>query len=238
MDNALSRGAEDRLAYERSKASNARMLCEGVPELILQWARQEGKAQKQRRRQVLFFHWCPNAWNPHPSSMMHNYNVSAMCAGGPEVCPLGSCLPFPSSNPVPPSTCAVPHVLHARVSRQCHRSSTIGQALLQAVIMSRSELCTPHTGAEDRDKNENERATSPQFLACNCCGEGGGFIVLPLHWASSFSFLIGSPSPPFGPSAEASPGPVDGCLRDAIDPAYCKWAGSWTIPGKDAPGQA
>ena len=36
MDNTLSWGAEDMLAYERSKASNARMLPEGMPELIFQ----------------------------------------------------------------------------------------------------------------------------------------------------------------------------------------------------------
>ena len=54
MDNALSCGAEDRLAYERSKAINATMLREGVPELILQWARQEGKAQKQQALKTFF----------------------------------------------------------------------------------------------------------------------------------------------------------------------------------------
>ena len=47
MDNALSWGAKDRLAYERSKASSARMMRERVPQLTFQWARQEGSAQKQ-----------------------------------------------------------------------------------------------------------------------------------------------------------------------------------------------
>ena len=44
LDNALSWGAEDKLAYERSKASSARRMREGVPQLTFQWARQEGMA--------------------------------------------------------------------------------------------------------------------------------------------------------------------------------------------------
>ena len=45
---------------------------------------------------------------------------------------LPRCMPtIPRIEPHPPiHTCAVPHVLHAGVSRQCHSSGTMGQALL------------------------------------------------------------------------------------------------------------
>ena len=67
MDNALSWDAEDRVAYERSKASNAGMLRDGVPELIFQWARQEGMAQKQQALKIGFvFSLVPQCMGPTP----------------------------------------------------------------------------------------------------------------------------------------------------------------------------
>ena len=65
MDNAPSWGAEARLAYKSSKASNATMLREGVPELIFQWARQEGMAQKQQALKTGFvFSLVPQCMGP------------------------------------------------------------------------------------------------------------------------------------------------------------------------------
>ena len=67
MDNALSWGAEDRLAYKRSKASSARRMREGVPKLTFQWARQEGMAQNQQALKTGFvFSLVPQCMGPTP----------------------------------------------------------------------------------------------------------------------------------------------------------------------------
>ena len=62
-------------------------------------------------------------------------------------------------------------------------------------------------------------ATSPQLFRV-----GGGVSGSRVHGGSFSSFSIGSHVPPSRLSAKANQGPENGCLANAIDLAWCKWA--------------
>ena len=81
MDNALSWGAEDRLAYGLCVKECPSRSSSG-------WARQQqgsrGTTSTGGEDRFCFFNGAPmHGIDPHPSSMMHNNNLSARWAGGP-----------------------------------------------------------------------------------------------------------------------------------------------------------
>ena len=131
-----------------------RMIGEGVPELMFEWlakATRRIMAQKQQVPKTGFVvSLVPQCMGPTPQFD----DVSAMCAGGPKVCPLGSCPPFPGSNLIPPSPRVHSHMYYTQVFQDSATAlaPSARRCCKRAVIMSRSELCTPHTGAKDNQQ--------------------------------------------------------------------------------------
>ena len=150
--------------------------------------------------------------------------------------------------PAPPSTVRTPslglqsHLCYTQVLQDSATAPAPSARRWRktAVIMSRSELRTPQTGAEDRQQKwkwtmwritTTTWPPAPSFFLAIVVsvGRAGG------HWSSAAlglfsSFFIGSHFHPSGSSAEATQGPAHGCLRDATNPVSCKLVGNGPSP--------